>query len=149
MQKYHLAQINIARMKTHLEHPSMAVFVNRLDEINQLADESPGFVWRLQDDSGSAVEINAFNDDKLIVNMSVWEDVVALKNYTYKTAHTEVMRMRKQWFEHFDKVYMVLWWIPIGHIPTLEEAKEKLDLLEEKGATSAAFSFREIFDSPE
>ena len=147
MKKYHLAQVNIARMKTHLEHPSMKNFVDQLDKINALAEESSGFVWRLKDETGHATEIQAFDDPKLIINMSVWEDVASLKEFTYKTAHAGVMRNRNQWFEHLD-FYMVLWWIPIGHQPTLEEAKQKLELLKEQGATQAAFSFREIFSTP-
>lgn len=148
MSDYHLAQLNIARMKTHLEHPSMEGFVSRLDEINSLAEKSTGFVWRLKDEeTGNAMEIQAFDDPKLVVNLSVWQSIESLRAFTYNTAHTDVMRQRKQWFEHLD-IYMVLWWIPKGHIPSLEEAKERLSLLEKNGSRQAAFTFRTPFDSP-
>src|SRR5438046_1872175 len=101
--KYHIAQVNIGRIKAQLDDPSMHGFVSRLDEINALADRTPGFVWRLRTDSGNATYLRPFeNDDRLLLNMSVWESVDALRNYVYHGAHAELLRQRKEWFEKFQ-----------------------------------------------
>ena len=143
---YHLAQVNIATMKFPLDDPRMEGFVSRLDEINALAESSEGFVWRLKDETGNATNISAFPDPMLIVNMSVWESPETLKNYVYKSMHVEVMRMRKEWFHLMKEAYYVLWWIPAGHEPTVEEAKEKLELLQSRGPSSEAFDFKHVFE---
>lgn len=145
MSNFYLAQINIARMLYPLEDPRMAGFVNRLDEINALADDAPGFVWRLQSETGNATDLRPYDDDFIIVNMSVWESVEALKTYTYKSLHVELLRDRKLWFEHMGQPASVMWWIPVGHVPTPIEGRDKLNLLEEIGATAAAFTFKEVF----
>jgi uncharacterized protein DUF3291 len=142
---FHLAQVNIARMLAPLEDPLMAGFVARLDEINALADRSPGFVWRLQTEAGNATYIKPYEDDRILFNLSVWESVERLKEYVYHSAHSGVMRGRSQWFEKFDGPYMALWWVKAGHIPTVEEAKERLDHLREHGDSEFAFSFKRIY----
>jgi heme-degrading monooxygenase HmoA len=144
MQPFHLAQINIARMKAPLEAPEMAGFVARLDEINALADRAAGFVWRLQTAEGNATYVRAYEDDRIIVNMSVWESVEALKEYVYHSAHSELLRARRSWFEHFAGVYSAMWWIPAGHIPTVEEAKVRLQHLEANGPSPFAFTFKNV-----
>src|SRR5580704_18626447 len=126
MSTYHLAQVNIGRMKAPLEDPVMSGFVARLDEINALADRSPGFVWRLQTSEGNATYLRPYNDERIILNMSVWETVDALKHYAYYTAHAEVLRRRHDWFEKFASAYAALWWVPIGHIPGVDEAKKRV-----------------------
>ncbi len=142
---YHLAQLNIGRMLAAIDDPIMAEFVANLDRINALADGASGFVWRLQSDSGNATEFRPFADEMLIVNMSVWESLETLKDYVYKSAHAEIMRNRRQWFEKMDEVFTVLWWIPAGTIPTVEEAKARLESLRQHGETPYAFSFRRSF----
>src|SRR5687767_1242760 len=122
MQTFHLAQINLARMKAPLEAPEMADFVARLDEINALADRAPGFVWRLQTPEGNATYVRAYDDDRILVNLSVWESVESLKDYVYHSAHAELLRARRSWFEQFSGVYVALWWIPAGHIPKIGRA---------------------------
>ena len=144
---YHLAQLNIGRMLAAIDDPIMAEFVANLDRINALADGASGFVWRLQSDSGNATEFRPFADEMLIVNMSVWESLETLKDYVYKSAHAEIMRNRRQWFEKMDEVFTVLWWIPAGTIPTVEEAKARLESLRQHGETPYAFSFRRSFAS--
>lgn len=141
MPDYHLAQINIGRMLAPVDSDIMHGFTSRLDEINALADEAEGFVWRLQTEDGDATAIRPYDDDMMIVNMSVWETYEALHNYTYKTLHVELIKGRKDWFEKLSKPHMVLWWIPAGHIPTIDEAIAKLDALEAHGSTPHAFSF--------
>jgi len=148
MTNYHLAQVNIARMLAPLEDPLMADFVALLDDINALADRSPGFVWRLQTESGNATYIRPYVDDRIIVNLSVWESVEHLKDYVYRSAHAEVMRRRSQWFEKFDGPYLALWWIEAGHIPTVEEAKERLDHLRKHGESEFAFSLKRVYAPP-
>lgn len=138
----HLAQLNIGRMLAPLDSPTMAEFVARLDDINALADEYPGFVWRLQDSGGNATSLRPFDDEWLIVNMSVWESVEQLKAFTYATAHATVMRKRRQWFEPHTEMYFVMWWIPEGHIPTVHEARERLEYLQANGEGEYAFTFR-------
>jgi len=141
----HLAQVNIARMKAPLDSPTMAGFVARLDEINALADRSPGFVWRLQDDAGNATAIRAYEDESIVFNLSVWESVEALKAYAYHTAHAELLRQRSLWFEKFAGAFLALWWVPAGHRPSVDEAKQRLAHLEAKGPSPFAFTFRELF----
>jgi heme-degrading monooxygenase HmoA len=148
MAEYHLAQINIARMLAPIDDPIMAEFVAQLAPVNALADSSPGFVWRLQTESGDATSLKVYDDDMIIINMTVWESVESLREFVYKNAHHAVLRERKRWFEKFDGSYYALWWLPAGHIPGTQEAKERLDHLREHGETEYAFSFQHIFPKP-
>jgi hypothetical protein len=145
----HLAQVNIGRIKGPIDGPTMAGFVARLDEINAIADRSPGFVWRLQTDAGNATYFRPYDDDRILVNMSVWEDLESLKAYVYQSAHAEVLRQRREWFEKFDGVFLALWWVPAGHRPSLQEMKERLAHLAEHGSSAFAFTFREPFPPDE
>jgi hypothetical protein len=145
----HLAQLNIARFKLPMDDPAMAGFVEQLDPINAIADGTDGFVWRLQTDAGNAIDIHAFEDDLMLVNMSVWESVEALADFVYRSAHVGVMRRRREWAERMAEAYMVLWWIPAGEIPTVEEAKGRLEHLREHGPTPSAFTFKERFSPGE
>jgi hypothetical protein len=144
--KYHLAQLNIGRILAPIDSPTMAGFTGRLDEINALADAAPGFVWRLQDEAGNATAYRPYDDEWLLVNMSVWESVETLKAFTYDAPHAGVMRGRRQWFEPHTEMYFVMWWIPAGHIPTVQEAKERLEYLQKHGDTSYAFTFKKTFE---
>jgi heme-degrading monooxygenase HmoA len=143
--KTHLAQVNIARMRGPLEGPVMAGFVARLDEINALADGSPGFVWRLQTDAGNATYLRPYDDERIIINMSVWESIEQLRNYVYQSRHAEVLRQRRDWFEKLDSPVVALWWVPAGHVPPVDEAKKRIAHLEEHDPTPFAFSFRSPF----
>jgi hypothetical protein len=143
---YHLAQLNIGRILAPIDSPVMAEFMGRLDEINALAEAAPGFVWRLQSEEGNATAIRPFEDNWLLLNMSVWESVESLKAYTYGTAHAEVMRKRRQWFEPHTDTYLVMWWVPAGHIPDVTEARERLAHLQAHGETPYAFTFKKTFE---
>ena len=145
---YHLAQLNIGRIRAPVEDPIMDGFMSRLDEINAIADNTPGFVWRLQTEEGNATSIHAFDDPMRLVNMSVWESVEALQAFTYRSDHRELLRGRADWFERHEGPFQVLWWVPAGHIPDVEEAKAKLDQLVASGPTEAAFTFKDRFDPP-
>jgi Domain of unknown function (DUF3291) len=142
---YHIAQINIGRIKAPLDDPLMAGFVNWLAIVNAMADDSPGFVWRLQSAEGDATALRPYGDDRILVNMSVWESIEALSAFVYDGLHSQVMRQRRQWFERFEGAYTALWWVPNGHIPSIEEAKERLDHLQAHGPTPYAFTFKQQF----
>lgn len=146
---YHLAQVNIARMRASLDDPLMAGFVARLDEINALADGSPGFVWRLQTEAGNATYLRPYDDDRILFNFSIWESIESLRAYVYKTAHAELLRQRRDWFENFSGAYVALWWVPAGQIPGIDEAKKRLAHLEEHGPSQFAFTFKTPFPPDE
>ena len=146
---YQLAQINIATTRYPLGSTEMKEFVDALEAINALAESSPGFVWRLTGDDNNATEFRPFDDDRIIVNMSVWHDLESLKNYVYASAHTDYLRRRKEWFTFLREAYTALWWVEAGHTPSIEEAKAKLESLRVHGSTAAAFAFREPFPAPQ
>ncbi len=134
-------------MKYSIESVEMADFVDNLENINALAEESPGYVWRLQTEDGDATGIDFFGTD-VLVNMSIWENVESLHNFVYKTAHTKIMSRRKEWFHRVEEAYTVLWWAPEGVIPSLDEARSRLELLKSEGSTAEAFSIKQAFPSP-
>lgn len=144
----HLAQLNIATMKAPLDDPVMKGFVDLLDEINALADASPGFVWRLQTEEGDATSIRAFDDDMLLINLSVWETFEALKEFVYRGNHLAPLRRRAEWFIPSRTPHQVLWWVPAGHRPPIDEAKRSLEHLIEHGAGPDAFDFRTPHPAP-
>jgi hypothetical protein len=148
MSSYELAQLNIALMKEPLESPSMADFVNNLDRINAVADQAHGFVWRLQSEEGDATALRPLGPSTL-VNMSVWQDVKSLRDFVYRSAHVEIMRRRREWFESMAEAYVVLWWIPRGHRPSIAEAVQRLELLRRHGPTAEAFSLRQVYPAPD
>ncbi|PYT18476.1 MAG: DUF3291 domain-containing protein [Acidobacteria bacterium] len=145
MTTYHIAQVNIGRIKAPLDDQLMAGFVARLDEINALADNSPGFVWRLQTSEGNATYFRPYDDDRVLLNMSVWATIEALRHYVYHTAHVELLRQRQAWFEKFAGAFLALWWVPAGHIPSIDEAKKRLAWLDEHGPTQFAFTLKTVF----
>jgi hypothetical protein len=126
----------------------MAGFVAQLDRINALADRSRGFVWRLQTDDGNATGIRAFDDERILFNMSIWESIDALHDYVYRSGHVAVFRDRRQWFEPHPAPTLVLWWIEPGSVPSIEEAKRRLALLGLHGPTPEAFTFKVWFPAP-
>lgn len=149
MSAYELAQMNIGIIKAPMDSPVMAGFADNLERINAVAESSSGFVWRLQTDEGNATAIRPFERDDLLVNMSVWRDVQSLSQYVYTSAHVELMRRRREWFERMDEAFLVLWWVRAGHRPTLEEGTARLEMLRVRGSTSEAFTFRHAFPAPD
>jgi hypothetical protein len=146
---WHLAQVNIGRTVAPMDDPRMAEFKAALAEINALAEASPGFVWRLKDDSGTgATSIHEFADPLVLINISVWTGIEALQHYVYRTAHGKYFARRQTWFEKPTGAYLALWWIAAGHIPTAAEAKQKLALIDQHGPTPEAFLFRTAFPPP-
>jgi hypothetical protein len=151
---YVLAQVNVARLREPLDSPLLADFVADLDPVNATADGAPGFVWRLQTEDGNATSVRAFEWDAagsagMLVNMSVWESVEALAAFVYSGAHRQVLRRRRRWFERMTEAYTALWWIPRGHLPTTEEAEERVLYLRESGPTPYVFTLREHFPPPD
>lgn len=144
---YHLAQLNIAQLLAPLDSPQLKDFVDNLERINTLAEQSEGFIWRLQTEEGDATALRPFGEE-VIVNLSVWASVEALHQFVYRSAHAPIMSRRREWFARMANTYMVLWWIPEGHEPTVEEAKQRLDLLQNQGASAQAFSFKQVFEQP-
>lgn len=149
MSAYELAQLNIGIIKGPMDSPLMAEFAANLERVNALADASPGFVWRLQTEAGDATAIRPFEDENMLVNMSVWRDAEALRQFVYHSAHLRIMRRRREWFERMGVLYLVLWWVPRGHRPGVPEAIERLEALRHKGAHREAFTFGQLFPAPD
>lgn len=146
---HHLAQVNIALPLAPLDSSLLAEFMERLDPVNAVADASPGFVWRMQTEDGNATAVRAFGDDRLIVNMSLWESMEALRGFVYRNrAHLDVMRRRKEWFAQLAEAHMVLWWVAAGDLPSVAEAEARLTDLREHGPTPRAFTFRASYPPP-
>jgi Domain of unknown function (DUF3291) len=146
--RVHLAQINVALMKAPLNAPIMAEFAAALDEVNAIADQSAGFVWRLQTATGNATAISVYPDPNMLVNVSVWENIDSLKTYVYKSLHGDFFVRRRQWFEKLQSEHFAMWWIPAGHLPTAEEGKSKLEYLSFHGDSPEAFTFAQPYPSP-
>jgi hypothetical protein len=142
---HHLAELNVGRTVAPIDDPLLAEFVNNLERINALGDASPGFVWRLQDETGAATSIRAFEDPQMILNLTVWESIEALREYIYRTVHVEFLRRRRQWFVPLDGPSLVMWWVPAGHRPTTDEALQRLDRLTLEGPTPDAFTLTTPF----
>lgn len=148
---WHLAQFNLGVFTHPLDAPEMADFVNALDRINELAEGSPGFVWRLKSDDGessSFVDVPGATDPLVAPNLSVWTDVEPLRQFMYKTDHASYLRRRAEWFQKQDGPLAVVWWIPAGTTPTLEDAVRRLDSLRDNGPTEEAWTFRHSFPKP-
>lgn len=148
-EKCQLAQVNIAKAKAPLDDPVMKGFVDQLDHINRLAENSPGFIWRLKTEDGDATAIRMFDDPLIIVNMSVWESLEALQSYVYSGDHLAALKSRKSWFERLDGPTLALWWVPAGRMPAIESAKIALEKIRKHGASSEAFTFAKLFQAPE
>ncbi|WP_030159222.1 DUF3291 domain-containing protein [Glycomyces sp. NRRL B-16210] len=146
---YELAQVNIARMLAPLDSETMQDFVGGLDEVNAAAEAAEGFVWRLVDESGAnATDFRFYDDDWLIVNLSVWTGPEPLKSFMYGPVHRPFLQRRREWFERIAEAVTALWWVPAGRPPTVEEAEQRLTLLREQGPTPKAFTLKETFPKP-
>lgn len=145
---FHLAQCNVVKLKAPLDSPVVAGFVAALDPINALADAAPGFVWRLKTDDGNATSIRVFDDDQILLNMSVWESIETLTEYVYRSGHKEVLRQRRQWADRFEGIQSAMWWIRVGTVPEPSEAVARLDHLARAGPSEFAFTFQNQFRAP-
>ncbi|NEB75491.1 DUF3291 domain-containing protein [Streptomyces sp. SID14478] len=145
MTTYELAQVNIGRLTAPLDTPELKDFTDNLEPVNATADAADGFVWRLQGDSGDATDLRIYDDEWLLVNMSVWRDHDALKAFMYAGTHRELLARRREFFERLSEAVTALWWVPAGHRPTVAEAEQRLTHLREHGPTPYAFSLRRQF----
>ena len=143
--KLQLAQINIGRLRAETDDPMIAEFMAALDEINALAEQSPGFVWRFMTEDGNATMVRPFEDELMLINMSVWESVESLADYVYRSDHTGYLRRRREWFERIRDAIVALWWVPAGHRPSVAEGIERINVLRANGPTPQAFTFRQPF----
>jgi hypothetical protein len=145
---FQLAEFNISRLKAPLDDPSMKEFVDFLDPVNAFAEQSPGFVWRLTAADGSAASYlpPPYEDQMMITNLTLWTDLESLRVFSYETVHRYFLQSRRKWFDRVHGKQVVMWWVPAGHVPTLEEAKQTLRLLEERGPSAGAFTFQDAFD---
>ncbi len=146
---YHIAQVNAGLLLGTAEDEFMAGFFDNLDRINALAEQAPGFVWRLQSEQGNATNIILTDDPRRLINMSVWESVEALRAYAYETEHLAFVKRRKEWFMRFEGAYQALWWIPAGEIPTPQEGLRRLGIIDRKGPCTDAFNFKTQFPPPQ
>jgi Domain of unknown function (DUF3291) len=146
--RYHLAQVNIALPIEPLGSSRLAEFVAGLEPVNALADGAPGFVWRLQTEDGDATAIRVFDDDRIIVNMSVWESLDALADFVYRSDHAAFLRRRREWFERLAEPVTALWWVIAGTVPTVADAERRLTYLRAYGPTPYAFTFRTPYPAP-
>lgn len=149
MSDYQIAEINIARMKgVNINDPVMKEFVDNLDKVNALAESSEGFIWRLKDDNNNATSHNPYDDEQVVINISVWQNIEALENFMYKTLHSVFLKRRKEWFQTFGKVYTAMWWVSSGQFPSVQEATDKLEYLQKNGASEWVFDFKRKFPPP-
>ena len=145
---HHIAQINIAKFRLPMAHPANAAFIASLDGVNAIAEAQPGFVWRLTGEGNNALDLKAFDDPDIAVNMSVWTDLDALTSFVYRnSAHREIMRRRREWFDHME-FFLALWWVPVGHRPSVAEGVARIELLAQRGPTEDAFLFKQPFPPP-
>ncbi|MEM8857831.1 MAG: DUF3291 domain-containing protein [Chloroflexota bacterium] len=145
---YHLAQVNIGKFRLPHDDPINDDFINSLDRVNAVAETQPGFVWRFTGAGNDALDVHAFNDPLIAINISVWSDIESLKAFTYRNkSHTDMFHRRKTWFEQID-FHLALWWIEEGQRPTVQDAKSRLDHLRKNGASSFAFTFKEPYAAP-
>lgn len=149
MSSYHLAEFNISHCRAPLDTPAMSGFVEQLETLNALADESLGFVWRFKTEEGNATSVRPYDDPLIIVNLSVWESVETLRSYAYRSHHAEVYRRRKEWFQNSSNSTLVLWWTPAGTLPDVEEGRRRLERLAAHGPTPESFTFRSLYSPPD
>ncbi len=146
--KFHLCHLNIAPAQAPIHDPIMAGFVENLDKVNQLAYQSPGFVWHLKIDINNPEDLALYGEVGILFNLSAWESVEALWNYTYKSEHSLIIKRRREWFKEVEGFNYVLWWKAAGELPSLEEAKARLHYLNTHGPTEHAFIFKKQFSPP-
>jgi len=143
----HLAQLNIAKPKYANDDPRFAEFMDNLERINGLGESMPGFVWIHKDDSGHAMDMPtpfSYGGQEAAANLTVWETPEDLEHFVWNTVHNQFYKKKENWFKNMSSNHFVMWCIEEGHLPTLEEAKLRLDYLDQHGDTDFAFSWSHL-----
>jgi hypothetical protein len=143
MTERHLAQFTIARIRYPLDDPRMAEFVENVTHINGLAEQIEGFIWRLKDDSGHAMNMRVYDDPAVLPNLTVWRNTAALERFVWQTVHGRFYQRRADWFDTVDTP-LVLWCVAAGHRPDLEEGSARLDHLNAHGPSDFAFGWEAL-----
>ncbi|MGR3362350.1 MAG: DUF3291 domain-containing protein [Paracoccus sp. (in: a-proteobacteria)] len=142
---HHLAELNVGRLLAPTDDPRVAEFMGALDRINGLGKRMPGFVWMMEGsgEPGTGNTENSIGDDpQSVANLTVWESVETLEHFVWNTVHRQFYERRQEWFEVLGRMHFVMWWVPEGHRPTLDEALERLEMLRRDGASEDAFDWR-------
>jgi len=148
MTLFHVAQINIARLRHPIDAPESAGFRDNIDRMNALGESQPGFVWRGVGPEFDAIDTDGKADPMLTINTTVWDSIEALAAFAYRTDHREFVRNRSDWFVDLGRPSLAIWWIEAGRVPSLADGMAKLDLLHRLGSTAEAFDFKTRFESP-
>jgi hypothetical protein len=147
---HHLAELNVGRLVAPTDDPRVAEFMQALDRINGMGKRMPGFVWMMEGsgEPGTGNTENKIEGDPLYVsNLTVWENVETLENFVFNTVHRQFYARRREWFEVLGQMHFVMWWVPVGHRPTLDEALERLEHLKQHGASAHAFGWDYVKDA--
>ncbi len=148
MKGHHLAELNIGRLVAPVGDPRVAEFIDNIERINGLGKRMPGFVWMLEGSGGPGATDHAIDGDELLVpNLTLWEDAASLETFVWGTVHKQFYDKRAEWFEVLGKMHFVMWWVPEGHKPTLEEALERLEMLNTRGDSPDAFGWNFLKDA--
>lgn len=141
----HLAEVNIGRLTGGPDDAHMADFFNNLARVNALAERMPGFVWRLKNESGdSAIGLTWPGDPTMAVNLTVWENPEALGKFVFQSIHRKVYARKPEFFEMPKEPTVAMWWVEAGHVPTIKEAKTRLDHLIANGPSEFAFGWADL-----
>ncbi|MDB5666050.1 DUF3291 domain-containing protein [Cypionkella sp.] len=141
---YHLAELNVGRLLAPTDDPRVAEFMGALDRVNGLGKRMPGFVWMMEGSGEPGVgntEAKLDGDPQFVSNLTVWDSAEALENFVFGTVHRVFYARRAEWFEILGKMHFVMWWVPVGHKPSLEEALARLADLQANGDTDRAFGW--------
>ena len=141
----HLAELNIGRLVAPTDDPRVAEFMENLDRINGLGKRMPGFIWIMEGAPGMGnTETSTDGDPQNVANLTVWEDVASLEKFVWGTVHRQFYERRQEWFEVLGDMHFVMWWVPEGHRPTLEEALARLEHLRQHGDSDHAFGWEHL-----
>jgi hypothetical protein len=142
-QARHLAEFNIARVRYPLDDPRMAEFVDNVERVNKLAEQIDGFVWRLKDDSGHAMNMRVYDDPSILPNLTLWENAQALERFIWQTVHGRFYRRRETWFARMETP-LVMWWVEAGERPDMAEGVRRRDHLMAHGPSDDAFGWESL-----
>ena len=148
---HHLAEFNLGVLKYDWDDARVQGFVDGLDLVNGVAMRSPGFVWMLGEEAMDAAQRDPDGvlggNPRTASTLSVWEDVPSLEQFVWNTVHKRFYDRKAEWYDPGDQLRMVMWWVPVGHRPTIAEAMERFRLLEANGDSDQAFGWAHLHDA--